>query len=30
MAAGIATFDPATITFLAVPAAANNACRDPE
>jgi heparanase len=30
MAAGIATFDPATITFLAVPAAANNACRHPE
>ena len=29
MAAGIATFAPATITFLAVPAAANSACRDP-
>jgi heparanase len=29
VAAGIATFDPATITFLAVPTAANNACRDP-
>jgi heparanase len=28
MAAGIATFDPATISFLAVPAAANSACRD--
>jgi hypothetical protein len=29
MAAGIASFAPATITFLAVPAAANSACRDP-
>jgi heparanase len=28
-AAGIASFDPATITFLAVPAAANSVCRDP-
>jgi heparanase 1 len=27
MAAGIARFDPATISFLAVPAAANSACR---
>ena len=29
MAAGIASFDPATISFLAVPAASNSACRDP-
>ena len=29
VAAGMATFDPATITFLAVPAAANSACRRP-
>jgi heparanase len=28
MAAGIASFAPATITFLAVPEAANRACRD--
>ena len=27
VAAGKATFDPATITFLTVPAAANSACR---
>jgi heparanase 1 len=29
IAAGTATFAPATITFLAVPAAANSACRGP-
>jgi hypothetical protein len=29
VAAGVATFAPATITFLSVPAAANSACRDP-
>ena len=29
MAAGMAIFDPATITFLSVPAAANSACRLP-
>jgi heparanase len=29
MAAGVEAFDPATITFLAVPAAANSACRGP-
>jgi heparanase len=28
-AAGMASFDPATITFLTVPAAANSACRGP-
>jgi hypothetical protein len=27
MSAGIATFDPATITFLAIPGANNSACR---
>jgi hypothetical protein len=27
VAAGISTFAPATITFLAIPTAANSACR---
>jgi len=29
VAAGVANFAPATITFLAIPAAANSACRHP-